>query len=104
MRPTVKFLDDQLLEQIISEGRDLICNLGVEIHNDRAVALLSDHGARVDNEKGRVYFTPDLIDKAVSSASSSFRLYDSLGEEAAYLGDDQVNFTPGSAAIQILDN
>ena len=31
MRPSVRFLDDELIERIISEGRDLICNLGVEI-------------------------------------------------------------------------
>jgi len=30
MRPVVRFLDDELIEKIISEARDILCKLGVE--------------------------------------------------------------------------
>ena len=43
MRPTVRFLSDTLIERIISEARDVLCTLGVEIHNEAVVSLLSDH-------------------------------------------------------------
>ncbi|MCK4825226.1 trimethylamine methyltransferase family protein, partial [bacterium] len=103
MRPAVRFLSDELIEKIVSEGRELICKLGVEIHNKAVLSMLADHGARVDINKSRAYFTQDIIDKALESAPDSFKLYDSLGNEALDLSGFKVNFTPGSAAINILD-
>jgi len=104
MRPTVRFLSDELLEKIVSEGRDLICRLGVEIHNQGILSMLADHGARVDMNTKRAYFTQDIIDRSLDTAPDSFRLYDSLGKEAIDLSGFNVNFTPGSAAINILDH
>ncbi len=103
MRPSVRFLSDELLQRIVAEGRSIMCNLGIEIHNDRAVSLLCDHGARVDRNTGRVHFTEHLIDRALAHAPQSFKLYDVLGNEAVDLSGFNVNFTPGSAAITILD-
>jgi trimethylamine:corrinoid methyltransferase-like protein len=104
LRPKLQFLTVELIQKIISEARDVLCTLGVEIHNDRAVSLLNDHGARIDNQTKRVYFTPDLIDKILKTAPRSFKLYDVLGNEAADLSDFKVNYTPGSAAINFLDS
>ena len=104
MRPTMKFLSDDLLERIVSEGRDVICKLGVEIHNEGVLSLLADHGARVEKDSSRAFFTPDIIDRSLSSAPRAFRLFDSLGREAVDLSGDNVSFTPGSAAINILDS
>ena len=104
MRPTVKFLGKDLTERIVAEARDLICELGVEIHNPTVVSLLSDHGARIDTGKKRVHFTHSIIDKSLETAPESFQLYDSLGKQAVDLSEYNVNFTPGSAAINILDN
>ena len=102
MRPKVEFLSDELKRKIISEARELICKLGVEIHNDAVRSMLTGHGARVD--KQRVYFTDDVIDNSLEAAPASFKLYDSLGEQAVDLSGYNVNFTPGSAAINILDS
>ncbi len=103
MRPTVRFLDDALIQRIVSEARETLCNLGVEIHNDTALSLLGDHGAEVDSAGGRARFTHQMIDAAIQSAPSSFRLYDLLGDETHDFSGDAVHFTPGSAAINILD-
>jgi len=103
VRPRVRFLDDHLIERITSEGRDLICNLGIEIHSERAVSLLADHGARVDAASGRVFYTQELIDTALASAISTFTLYDSHGDDAVHLEGETVNFVPGSSAIGFLD-
>ncbi len=103
MRPKLHFLIEELIERIISEARDVLCTLGVEIHNNRAVSLMNDHGARIDHHTKRVYFTPDLIDKILKTAPRSFILYDVLGNEAVHLSDFNVNYTPGSAAINFLD-
>ena len=103
MRPTVRFLSEQLVQQIIAEARSVLCQLGVEIHNPGILTLLGDHGARVDPAKNRVTFTDDIIDGALRTAPHSVKLYDVLGRPTHDLAGDNVYFTPGSAAINILD-
>lgn len=103
VRPTVRFLNDDLIERIVSEGIDILCKLGVEIHNDGIVSMLSDCGARIEKSTNRVCFTKNLIEEMLKTAPHSFRLYDVLGNEAVDLSGFNVNFTPGSAAIHILD-
>ena len=103
MRPGVRFLSDQLIERIVAEARDLLRTLGVEIHNPGVVSLLSDHGARVDEGSSRAFLTDDIIDGALGTAPSGFRLYDQSGAETHDLSGHNVHFTPGSAAINVLD-
>ncbi len=104
MRPGIRFLSDQLIERIVAEARDLLRTLGVEIHNPGVVSLLSDHGARVDGGSSRAFLTDDIIDKALGTAPSGFRLYDQSGAETHDLSGHNVHFTPGSAAINVLDH
>jgi trimethylamine--corrinoid protein Co-methyltransferase len=103
LRPVVRFLENNLIERIIAEARDIMCKLGIEIHNERILTLLADHGARVDKNTQKVFFNQSLIDKAIAATPHSFKLYDVLGNEAVDLSGFNVNFTPGSAAIYCLD-
>jgi len=59
MRPTVRFLGDALVRQIVAEARAILCDLGVEIHNPGVLALLGDHGARVDLAATRAFLGAD---------------------------------------------
>jgi len=101
-RPTVRFLSDQLIEQIVAEARDVLETLGVEIHNPGVVSMLADHGARVEGD--RVHITGDVIDMALGTAVPSFQLYDVLGGQTHDFSGNNVHFTPGSAAISMLDH
>jgi len=103
MRPHVRFLSDELLQQILDEARDLLDAVGVEIHNPAVVDLLHAGGARVDAATGRVHLPGDLVDRALATAPAAFRLYDATGEATHAFGSGEVYFTPGSAAIYILD-
>ncbi len=103
MRPVVKFLSEELVDRIIAEARSILGKLGVEIHNDGVVSMLSDHGARVDAKKNRVFITDKIIDKALETTPRQVKLYDVLGRETLDLSGHNVYFTPGSAAINILD-
>ena len=103
MRPAVKFLGEELVERIIAEARDILGKLGVEIHNKGILSMLSDHGARVEAETNRVYLTDEIVDKALAAAGGPFKLYDVLGRETHDFSGNNVYFTPGSAAINILD-
>jgi trimethylamine--corrinoid protein Co-methyltransferase len=104
MRPGVRFLGDQLVEQIIGEARSLLRSLGVEINNPAVVSLLADHGAEVRADSHRVFLTDDIIDQALRTVPPGFQLYDALGDGAGDLSDPNIHFTPGSAAINVLDH
>jgi len=104
MRPALRLLEDGLVEKIIAEARELICKLGVEIHNSHVLAMLSDHGAGLDADKSRVCLTEAIIDQALKTVPRSFKLYDVVGNETHDFSGDNVYFTPGSAAINILDS
>jgi len=103
-RPSVRFLGDELVQRIVEEARDLLCTLGVEIHNPGVLDLLADHGARVDRPTTRAVLTGGILDQALGTVAHGFRLYDTRGGTSHDLSGDRLHFTPGSAAIAILDH
>jgi trimethylamine--corrinoid protein Co-methyltransferase len=103
MRPTIRLLQDELIERIIAEARELLCKLGVDIHNQSVLSLLADHGADVNADTCNVRLTGDIIDRALATVPHSFKLYDVLGNETHDFQGDSVYFTPGSTALNLLD-
>jgi trimethylamine--corrinoid protein Co-methyltransferase len=103
MRPVVRFLSDELIERIISEAREVLSKLGVKIHNKDILDMLQDHGAKVDIDRHRAFLTDEIIDRALETVPDSFKLYDVGGKETHDFSGNNVYFTPGSAAINILD-
>jgi trimethylamine--corrinoid protein Co-methyltransferase len=103
MRPTIRFLDEQLIRQIISEAKQLLSTLGIEIQNERVLNMLADHGAQVNNDTSLVKIGDHLVDKTLKSSPVSFKLYDIYGEETHHFTENNVYFTPGSAALHLLD-
>jgi len=103
MRPIVKFLSDELIERIISEAYDILCRLGVEIHNRLILQMQADSGTEVDFEKRHVVFTRGIIETALKTVPSSFELYDTSGNKTHDFSALNVYFTPGSSALYIHD-
>jgi trimethylamine--corrinoid protein Co-methyltransferase len=104
MRPALRFLDDRLIEQILDEARSLLRTLGVTIHNQEVLSLLGDHGAEVDRSERRATLSDEIIDRALTTAPGSLKLYDVLGDQTHDLSGSNVHFTPGSSALHILDH
>jgi len=104
MRPVLRLLTDELIARIVGEARDILCQLGVEIHNQAVLDILGDHGASVDRASWHTRLTQGIIDKALRTLPRSFQLYDVLGAQTHDFADGNVYFTPGSAAINILDD
>jgi trimethylamine--corrinoid protein Co-methyltransferase len=102
VRPRLRFLDDALVDRILDEARDLLATLGVAVPNEEAAALLTAHGA-VHEEGGRVRIPPGTVDAALRTAPAVVPLFDALGQATHELGGDNVYFTPGSAAIHVLE-
>jgi trimethylamine--corrinoid protein Co-methyltransferase len=103
MRPQIKFLGKNLIQQIVAEAYQILCTLGIEIHNKNVLEMFSDHGAVVDIDKNHVIFKEAIIQKALKSSPKSFKLYDLNGNETNDFSGDNVHFTPGSTAINVLD-
>jgi trimethylamine--corrinoid protein Co-methyltransferase len=104
MRPAVQFLGIDLVQRIVAEARTVLSDVGVEIHNPGVVSLLSDHGAAVAADSNRVFIAGDLVDRALGTVPRGFQLYDVQGRPAGDLSAMNVHFTPGSAAITVLDH
>lgn len=104
MRPAIQFLSHDTIKRVVAEAYELLSDPGVQVHSDRALRLLAEHGAEVDF-KARVARIPaELARRAVETAPSSFHLYAAAGEPTVHYGGDDVQFDPGSAAIEIIDH
>ncbi|HEM47690.1 MAG TPA: hypothetical protein ENO23_11675, partial [Alphaproteobacteria bacterium] len=104
MRPTLQLLEDGLRERIIEEAREILHGIGVRVHNPGVLALLAEHGATVDLAAERASIGGDLVDRALATVRHSFELFDARGARTHDLSERRVHFTPGSAAIHILDH
>jgi trimethylamine--corrinoid protein Co-methyltransferase len=104
MRPKLNLLSDELVEQIIHEGFELLMDPGVRVHNDEALKLLADAGAKVDFETQIAYIPEKVVRQALKTRPSEFYLYNLNGEKVVHYGGDSVQFDPGSAAITVLDS
>ncbi len=103
MRPKVKFLSESLIAQILAEAKVILSELGVTVQNETVRKLLAEHGAIVDQNLSLVKLPEALIDKALKSVPSAFQLFDVSGKETHHFSGDNIYFTPGSAALHILD-
>jgi trimethylamine--corrinoid protein Co-methyltransferase len=97
-------LSDELIDQIIAEGFELLMDPGVRVHNGAALELLADAGAEVDFESQIAYIPQPVAERALETAPAEFKLYDLQGEPVVHYGGDSVQFDPGSAAITVLDS
>jgi trimethylamine--corrinoid protein Co-methyltransferase len=103
MRPHLRFLSHETIQRIVDEAYDLLGDPGVRVHSERALRLLAEHGAEVDLAAQVARIPADLARSAVETVPSSFHLHDAMGSPVVHYGDDDVQFDPGSAAIEILD-
>jgi trimethylamine--corrinoid protein Co-methyltransferase len=103
VRPALTLLDPSLLDTIVGEARELLARTGVEIHNADARAALLEAGATQETARGRVLMPGPLVDRALASAPRSFALFDRDGRQTHDFTGRNVYFTPGSAALLLVD-
>jgi trimethylamine:corrinoid methyltransferase-like protein len=104
MRPHLKFLSDDLINQITDEGLALLMDPGVRVENAEALELLANAGADVDFEAQVAHIPEDIVRSALKTAPSEFDLYDLDGKPVVHYSADNVQFTPGSGALKVLDS
>jgi trimethylamine--corrinoid protein Co-methyltransferase len=102
MRPRIQLLDDDLADRIITEAEIVLAEVGVEVVDEQTRAVLAERGA-TEASDGRVRIDRTLVQSALDTTPSSFSLYDIPGNETHRFDGGKTHFTPGSAAINILD-
>jgi trimethylamine--corrinoid protein Co-methyltransferase len=104
MRPKLTILSNAMVQQIITEGFELLQDPGVRVHNEDALTLLAAAGAAIDRQNRVARIPERAVRAALETAPHEFRLYDLNGSPAVHYGGDHVQFDPGSAALAILDS
>src|SRR5262249_5304081 len=103
MRPRLQVLEQPLIDSIVAEAKRLLDEVGMEIRGQKLRERLLAEGLPTTPD-GRVRFPPDVVERAIASAPSSFKLYDRDGIERADLGGDRVHYVPGSSGLRVLDH
>jgi trimethylamine---corrinoid protein Co-methyltransferase len=103
MRPTLRVLEDHLLEQIVDQAFVVLEKSGVHIEDPHALKRLLDVGLTGDPQTNRVMFPRHIVQRALSQAPSSLTLHDRDGKPSAVLEGNNVHFVPASSALRILD-
>jgi trimethylamine--corrinoid protein Co-methyltransferase len=104
MRPRLNVITEKLIEEILTQAKRILSEVGVEVRGPQLQQRLLDHGLATDPKSGRVLFPPHLVDEAIETAPRSFTLYDRDGNPHAELGGDKVHFVPGSSGLKVLDH
>jgi len=106
MRPQLKVIDDTLLPAILTEAKQILSEIGVEVRGPklRQRLLDSEPSLKFDAAGERLLFPPEVVERAIASAPHEFTLYNRAGEAHATLGGDRVHFVPGSSGLKMLDH
>ncbi len=70
----LRFLEDEQLDTLREATLDILENVGVRFHSEKALAIFEEHGAPVDRSSQIVKLPRDLVLKAMSSVPRYFDL------------------------------
>lgn len=102
MRPTLNILSDDLIEQILTEAKRILAEVGMEIRGRELRQRLVKHGLPLKGD--RIHFPPEVVDWAIQQAPQAFTLYTRDGRPHANIGGNNVHFVPGSSGLRMLDH
>jgi trimethylamine--corrinoid protein Co-methyltransferase len=71
---TARFHDEATLDRLIEAAFSVLERTGARFESPRALAILREHGALVDDESGLVRFPPDLLETALARAPRTYVL------------------------------
>jgi trimethylamine--corrinoid protein Co-methyltransferase len=103
MRPSLNILEPELIGRVVDEAKRVLAEVGFEIRGAEMRRRLIAAGLP-QREDGRILFPRAIVEEAIRSAPSSFRLFDRSGAPRADIGDDRVHFIPGSSGLKVLDH
>jgi trimethylamine--corrinoid protein Co-methyltransferase len=102
-RPRIQMLSEEMIDRIIDEAFEVLSVIGLQFEHPKALALLGEHGQRIDKDGERAYLSRDFVEKAIQSAPKNFKIWNITGDASIEVGGDNVTYDPGSAAIKMLE-
>jgi len=102
-RPKLELLSPDFIQKIIDEALIILEKQGIFVENQEALELLKQAGMKAEESTQRVFLTPQIVEDSLSSTPPVIKLYDRTEEKEYIVGEDEVHFDPGSAAVTILD-
>lgn len=103
-RLSVNVISIEDMENIYEASLEILHKTGIAFQSQRAVEILARAGAEVEKKSGAVRFPRDLVKKSLRSCPASFTLYSRDGKKRLNIGNNNVHFNPGSAALNFLDS
>ena len=100
----LQLLSREDVESIHLASMKILEQVGVMVHNDRALKLLAEAGVEVDFNKKLACIPQDLVKESLVKAPSTIKLYSRDGKNDRVLEGNKVTYNPGSAALFILDS
>jgi trimethylamine--corrinoid protein Co-methyltransferase len=88
---------------VIDSAKKLLDEVGVKIWNDEALKILKQNGADVNFEHRIAKIPTHLLEEAIHKAPKSISLYTREGKSNYLMGNNNVFFIPGSAAVRVVD-
>ena len=102
-RPSLTFLSEDAIEQILDESMEILENVGITIEDEETLAILGEMGAGISRSERKAKIKRSIVESAVASAPKTLTLHGLDGSPRFRFGDGQIHFNPGSAALFILD-
>jgi len=99
--PDLRFLSKKEIEDIHTASLDVLEKTGVLVKNYEALELLEKAGCIVDSQVVRI--PQDLVEDCLKRPPSSLKLWTREGDRSLSVGNDNVIYNPGSAAINFID-
>lgn len=96
-------LSSDEVQQIHAASMRVLAEVGVKVEYLKAREVFRQAGATVDDERKCVYFSEDLLMRAVGMAPRQFTLYGNDSEFQIEIGGGQVNFAALGTPTSILE-
>jgi trimethylamine---corrinoid protein Co-methyltransferase len=101
MPPKIEFLSKDLVNRVLDEAFQLMLKPGIRVQSAAARTLLAAAGAHLE---GDIVKIPEKVARqALTSAPSTFYLYNRDGQPVVTYGGDHVHFDPGSSGVHVLN-
>jgi trimethylamine--corrinoid protein Co-methyltransferase len=91
------------VSKIHSLSLRILDEIGIPIQSERAIEILDAAGCKIDRDGSRVFIPKDVVTKALKAAPPHFSLYDRSGTNEITIGNENVSFMSGAAAIRVKD-
>lgn len=96
-----KVLEEGEIKEILEASYTVMAEVGMDIHNQRALALLQEAGCKTEGV--RAYINRDMVEKAMDTAPKTVNIYSREGELAMELGGRNCYFGPGPTCPNFFD-